>query len=123
MPMAAERVNKNTMIFNILVKEEAEGYVGHCLELDIVSVASDFRQLQNDMRDLIMTQIDYAFAHDNLENLYHPAPPEVWREFFECKEQMEQRHRVHSSFRVEGTDKFIPPWFTTRICKLSPLSA
>ena len=28
---------------------------------------------------LIQVQVEYAFENDNLDNLYHPAPKEVWK--------------------------------------------
>ena len=57
-------------------------WIGHCLELDIVSTATDIKTLKKDMDDLISTQIEYAFVHDNLENLFRSAPREVWEEFW-----------------------------------------
>lgn len=110
------------MIFNVLVKKEGALYVAHCLELDIVTASPDVKQLEKDMIDLIHTQIDYAFSHDNLENLYHPAPSEVWEAFFKCKKQMEIKHKIQPAFK-ENQKKFVPPWFTTRICDISRLNA
>jgi hypothetical protein len=108
---------KGAMIFNILVKQEADLYVAHCLELDIVATGSTLRQVKDDMKGLISTQVDYAFAHNNLRNLYRPAPPKVWKEFFACKEQLEERHRVQSAFASQMPDAFVPPWFIARTCR------
>lgn len=105
------------MIFNVLIKEEEGIYIAHCLELDIVATARSIRQVENDLRDLIKAQVDYAFAHKNLDNLYHPAPSEVWKEFYECKMQQESRHRIESAFKDEAPEIFVPPWFIARTCK------
>jgi len=109
------------MTFNILIKEEGGMYVAHCLELDIVATANTLKQVQSDIRDLIKAQVDYAFAHENLDNLYHPAPPEVWKEFYECKIQQESRHRIESAFKTEAEGIFVPPWFMARTCKTPEL--
>jgi hypothetical protein len=39
-------------------------------------------QTQKDIVALICAQIDYAFSNDNLDNLYHPAPKQVWEAFY-----------------------------------------
>ncbi|MEW6263188.1 MAG: hypothetical protein AB1641_08935 [Thermodesulfobacteriota bacterium] len=71
------------MIFNVLLKRESDLFVAHYLELDIVATAPTAQEAESDVIDLICAQVGYAFAHENLEHLYHPAPAEAWREFFE----------------------------------------
>ncbi|MBI5607014.1 MAG: hypothetical protein HY879_27095 [Deltaproteobacteria bacterium] len=75
----------NAIYFNILVKESEEGYPAHCLDLDLVTTAPTIEQVTEDIADVIACQVDYAFTYDNLDNLYHPAPPAVWDEFFKCQ--------------------------------------
>jgi hypothetical protein len=76
---------------NVLAKKEGSVWIGHCLELDIVATANSIEELKSDLDKLIIAQIDYAFSNDNLDFLYHPAPPDVWKEFFSCKDQVEDR--------------------------------
>jgi len=105
------------MTVNILIKEEEDLHIAHCLELDIVATAETVDQVQKDIIALVCTQIDYAFNNDNLENLFHPALPEVWEEFFSCKEQIEKKHRVESWFKKEESHRhFVPPWIITKTC-------
>ncbi len=78
-----ELINKNNDISinaNILTKKEGNLYVAHCLEFDIVATGDTADQAQRDCVSLVCAQIEYAFAHDNLDNLYHSAPAEVWAE-------------------------------------------
>lgn len=105
------------MMFNILIKREEGYFLAHCLELDIVATADTLKQVQDDVISLINAQIDYAFAHDNLDNLYHPAPAEVWKEFFKCKETWEKKSKIKSRFRDEIPKSFIPPWIIAKMCK------
>jgi hypothetical protein len=80
-----------SMAFNVLVKEEDGLWTAHCLELDIVAVEKDSEAVEQEMVDLIMAQVGFALAHENLSNLYRPAPREVWEEFLRCKESKERR--------------------------------
>lgn len=73
--------------FNVLLKQEAGTWIGHCLELDIVATADSLEQVKNDLFDLIKVQLDYALENDNMAYFYHAAPREVWREFLSCKKQ------------------------------------
>lgn len=106
------------MIFNILITFEEDLFIAHCLELDIVATGRTIDQTQKDIIALICAQVDYAFGNDNLENLYHPAPKDVWQAFYACKKQMRKRHRVDATF-VEGNGgkSFVPPWIIANTCQ------
>lgn len=80
-----------SMVFNCLIKKENKTFIAHCLELDIVAVGASPEKAKNDLKDLILSQVDYAFSNDNLNNLYHPAPLAVWKEFYTCETQSEDR--------------------------------
>ena len=113
--MAIKSSNKVAMSFNVLIKEEEGLYIAHCLELDIVAARETMEEAKKEIFDLIRVQVDYAFAHKNLENLFHPAPAEVWKEFYECKKQEEKLFSLKPSFKSEE-DIFIPPNFLARTC-------
>ena len=66
---------------NIIAQKENGLYIAHCLELDIVAVNPDLPEVRKEIAELIQAQINYAIENNNLENLYFPAPKEVWREF------------------------------------------
>jgi hypothetical protein len=110
-------LDATAVTFNILIKQEPEGFLAHCLELDIVATAETMESVKRDMIDLIFAQIHYAFSNDNLEYLYHPAPSEVWREFYECRERMQEHYRApHEDKELE---KFVPPWIIANTCRSS----
>jgi hypothetical protein len=109
---------ENGMIVNILIKKEDGIFVAHCLELDIVATGDTLIQAQKDIVALICAQIDYAFSNDNLENLYHPAPKEVWAEFYRCRENTQKRHIVDATFADKNDEKsFVPPWIIAKTCQ------
>ena len=104
------------MNFSVFVKKEEGMFVAHCLELDIVATAPTLKQVQIDMFDLLSAQISYAFANNNLANLYNPAPPEVWKEFFECKDSWEKKSRIEKHL-ANGRKSFVPPWVIAKMCR------
>jgi hypothetical protein len=108
------------MTVNVLLKEDQELCIAHCLELDLVTTGSSYGDAQKDIVDCIIAQVHYAFENDNLDFLFHPAPPEIWAEFFSCKEQVESRHRVPVKPKnTTSLKSFVPPWIITRMCRLS----
>lgn len=111
---------KTALTVNILIREEEGLFVAHCLELDIVATADSLQQAKEDMISLIGAQISYAFSNNNLDYLYHPAPPEVWKEFYACRallEEQEEYPLAVESEDDEGLEGFIPPWIIANTCK------
>ena len=117
----AKETNKEVMAItlNVLIKKEDDVFIAHCLELDIVATANTSNQAQKEIVSLIDAQVSYAFENNNLENLYHPAPPEVWKEFFACKESIEKKHKVKTLKKERDSRNIIPAWIITNTC-LSP---
>ena len=108
----------SSMVFNILIKKEDEVFVAHCMELDIVATGQSTDEASNDLIDLIIAQLRYAFANDNLDHLYRPAPQEVWQEFYRCKHPMEEKEiRLKLSAKEESPEGFVPPWIITKMCQ------
>jgi len=114
-----EVINNNihSITANILTKKEDGIFVAHCLEFDIVATGDTPEQAQKDCVALICAQVEYAFAHNNLDNLFHSAPAEVWAEFFACKAQVEKRYKIEKRFEEPSKNFFLPPWLTTRSCR------
>jgi hypothetical protein len=108
----------SAVTFSILIKQTEEyGFVAHCLELDLVATADTLEAVKADILDVIVAQIQYAFSNDNLEYLYHSAPPDVWREFYECRNQETERYQVPGSEENEKIEKFVPPWIIANTCR------
>jgi len=80
---------EESFTFKVLIKKEPEEWVAHCLELNLVTVAETLDQVQSDIIDVIIAHVRYALENDNLEYMYHPAPPNVWKDFFKCSDREE----------------------------------
>lgn len=70
--------------FRVLIKKEPDAWVAHCLELNLVTVAETAKQVEADLIDVIIAHVRYALENDNLAYMSHPAPSEVWKDFFKC---------------------------------------
>jgi hypothetical protein len=105
-----------SMVFNILIKKEGDLLVAHCLELDVVTTGNSYVTLTKEMSDLLIAQIKYAFENNNLENLYHPAPPDVWKQFYECKPVKADTVEVKFLIKNKLTETFVPPWIIANTC-------
>ena len=60
---------------------ETGEFLAHCLELDLMASGSSAEEASSDLVDVVTAQIQYAFDHDNLDYLIHPAPADAWQRF------------------------------------------
>jgi predicted RNase H-like HicB family nuclease len=74
---------KPKLHLDVMITQEEDCWLAHCLQLDIVTTAKTLENVRTDIIGLIEAQISYAFEHDNLDNLFFQAPPEIWRKFTE----------------------------------------
>ena len=95
---------------------ENDIFVAHCLELDLVATATSDDDAEKNIIDIILTHVTYAFETNNLENMYSPAPPEIWRRYFEQKaEAKSNRNRIIPTKKKKNKNIFIPPAVITNI--------
>jgi hypothetical protein len=81
----------------------------------IVATSDTLDGVKDDLNDLIRAQVDFAFSHGNLDYLYHPAPADVWKEFYRCKCAKEQKIKL-SAPTGKKPHAFIPPWIIAKMC-------
>ncbi len=113
-----EKKDKVSLTVNVLIKKEDDLWIAHCLELDIVATGTSSAEAAREIKDLIKAQISYAFANDNLNNLFKPAPSEVWREFYECKQAVENQLKIDPDLETDKElQSFVPPWIIANICE------
>jgi hypothetical protein len=75
--------------FKVLIRKETDAWVAHCLELNLVAEADTMEQVESDIIDIIAAHVRYALENDNLSYMFHPAPPDVWKDFFRCADREE----------------------------------
>lgn len=88
--------------FNVLVERQTDGsFLAQCAELDLVAQAGSQNAACDDLLNLIDVQVRTCLQNDNLENLYFPAPPEVWQKLGRAQERCKQRS-AHRDIPAHG---------------------
>lgn len=113
MAQSIKKSEEKEITLNVLFYEEDGLVIAHCLEFDVVAAADTEEGARKEIIALMCTQIDYAFGNNNLENLFQPAPPEIWQRFFACKEQGHELHKIRSGF---NSPLRRPDWLKTNTC-------
>jgi len=62
-----------------IIYREDDCWVAHCLEMDIVSEGSGPQDALRNLDDLCGLQIKVALEEGDLESIFKPAPPEIWK--------------------------------------------
>jgi hypothetical protein len=73
---------KPSFNLRVLIYQEEDIWIAHCLELDIMTANPKQSIVEKDIFDLIIAQIESAFEHGNLKNIFKPAPPEDWEKLY-----------------------------------------
>ncbi len=76
-------------VFNldVLLYREDGQCLAHCLQLDLVEAGATPEEAEAALVDVIRAHIESALADDDMEHLFHPAPPEYWRQFWSADPQ------------------------------------
>ncbi len=72
---------------DVLLYREDGQWVAHCLQLDLVESGDTSEEAEESLAGVIQHHIQWAWEDDDIEDLFHPAPPEVWKMFFAAEPQ------------------------------------
>lgn len=72
---------------DVLLYREHGQWLAHCLQLDLVEAGSTPEQAETALADVIRAHIEYALGDDDMQHLFHPAPPEYWHQFWAADPQ------------------------------------
>ena len=75
---ASEEMRPVTLHIDGVVYQEGDLVVAHALQLDLVVTAATEEAAVNDLVDVCVAQVRYAFENDNLDNLIRSAPNNIW---------------------------------------------
>ena len=70
---------------NVLVYEEDNEWIAHCLQMDIVTTNTTKESVQDDIVDLIRAHLVFAIENNNIGNIFKSAPPEDWEKYFNSR--------------------------------------
>lgn len=97
---------------NIVVYKEGEEWIAHCLQMDIVASGRSKKAIEADIIGLIKTQMRFAFDNGNVENLFKPAPPEIWKMICQARRCDLRNIRL----LIPHKKDFIPPVKEVEFC-------
>lgn len=72
------RHKEPSLTIHVLLYKEDDEWVGHCLEMDLVTCGSSSNEVEKDIIDLIVSHVNFAVENDNLKNVFKPAPDKYW---------------------------------------------
>lgn len=85
-----------TLRLNVLVEGQPDAtYLAHCLELDLVAEGATPSDACQRLLDVIAVQVQTCLENDNLENLFFPAPKDVWERFGRVQDRCTQKRLSH----------------------------
>ena len=67
--------------------DESQKYVAHCLELNLVATGKSHKEAMSDLIDIIEAHLRFADENDNWDNMFFPAPPEIWARFYNLSKE------------------------------------
>lgn len=76
---------KAVLHLDIVIYNEENEWIAHCLQLDLVTTGKSSRDAYNDMRDVIKAHIESAVENDNWEHIFKSAPLEAWNRMFDLQ--------------------------------------
>jgi hypothetical protein len=94
--------------FHVLIEDNQGMHVAYCLEMGLVATADTPDDLPSIMTKMIVRQVEFAIKNNNPQDIYHPAPPEVWEKF----KSAAQQERVNE---LEQIERRIAPWLAVRL--------
>ncbi len=71
-------LNNFKMTLSILIRQEEDQYVAHCLEMDLKGRGSSEEESVSELMDLVVMQVSFAFHKKEPGLLYHPAEKEFF---------------------------------------------
>ena len=80
------------LLLRAVVYQHEQWWIAHCLETDLVAEGKTPTAALDDLIELTGTLVQAAMDEGDLESIFHPAPPEIWR-MFSTGEEMAVRKK------------------------------
>ena len=90
-------VQRVVLPLNSVCYRDGNLWVAHCLELDIVGQGGTEREATDSLKRLVRLALDDAEEQGSINHLIRPAPPEVWRMWFQAQRDKARGSKGHKS--------------------------
>ncbi|RMG02213.1 MAG: hypothetical protein D6726_08040 [Nitrospirae bacterium] len=86
--------------------------------MDLVATGTNKKIVERDVINLIKSQVIFALDHDNMDNIFKPAPKEIWEMISHSKKCELKRIRLFAPDRDVNKRKpdHIPPIKEVEFC-------
>lgn len=74
------------MSFNVLVEENGEYHVAHCLETGTVAVARNEFDSISKMCKMLERLVVFALKNNRIQDIFHPAPQDICDRYYSKRE-------------------------------------
>lgn len=80
------KMRKLRMSLRIVTYKEREFWLAHCLETDVVAEGTTPAQAVKNLMELSEFQIRVAEEDGDVQSIFRPAPPQIWKMFMIASE-------------------------------------
>jgi hypothetical protein len=77
--------------FTIFIEEVEGAHVAHALEAGMLATDDSLEAALSKLSIMLIRHIEFAEKNDRPDQIYRPAPPEVWKRFSELRGRDEVR--------------------------------
>jgi predicted RNase H-like HicB family nuclease len=76
-----QRMSQIRLELSALIYQEDSVWIAHCLQMDIAAEGETPEEALTSLIGLVDCQIEDAVNSGNVDSLFNPAPPAIWRLF------------------------------------------
>lgn len=87
---------------NVLIYQEDNEWIAHCLQMDIMAASKDRATVQDDIIDLIKAQVEFALENNNMEGIFKSAPAEEWEKLLHFQRCGVRKITIHPPKKDNG---------------------
>ncbi len=84
----------NLPTLNVIYYKEGRVVVAHCLELDLMGEGSNETKAFRQLISTIVAHLEFAMENGLGDQLYRPAPEEIWKKMASAKFRGRTRYRI-----------------------------
>lgn len=89
---------------NILMYQRGERWVGHCVELGILTSGPDESTVFEDARNICAAQLVHALENDGLDNLFRPPDAALFLKMLNARQEGSFEMEIQASYSDKATE-------------------
>ncbi len=78
----AKKTERLSIPLSAVTYRHGDWSIAHCLQLDLVAEGKSPAEALDNLIDLVTFQVETALELGDIESIFRPAPPEIWKMFW-----------------------------------------